>query len=88
MPQHPATTVPSVVRRLVPKYEWRHVKMFAAVRGLVALWLVVLGVILCAYGFWWGASLFTLAGLIGFLAYQMPQWKLMLDAEQSPHQVA
>jgi hypothetical protein len=69
------------LRGLVPQYEWRHVKGIAALRVLVALWLVFLGAILCAYGYWWGAALFVVAGLLGWLAYQMPRWKLAFDAE-------
>jgi hypothetical protein len=42
--------VPWIIRRFTSKYEWRHVKGIAAIRVVVAIWLVVLGVILCAYG--------------------------------------
>ena len=75
------------IRRLVPQYEWRHVKGIAAIRVLVALWLVFLGAILCAYGYWWGAALFVVAGLMGWLAYLMPRWKLAFEAENG-HSVA
>jgi len=81
MQQAQRKAIPQVIRRRVPQYEWRHVKGIAAIRVVVALWLLFLGAILCAYGYWWGASLFVVAGLIGWLAYQMPQWKLTLDAE-------
>lgn len=76
-----ALTVPWFIRRFVPRYEWRHVKAIAATRALAALWLAFLGAILCAYGYWWGAILFVAAGLAGWVAYQMPRWKLALDAE-------
>jgi len=81
MLQASTKTVPWIIRRFVSKYEWRHVKGIAAIRVLVALWLIILGAILCGYGYWWGASLFVAAGLVGWLAYQMPRWKLALDAE-------
>jgi signal transduction histidine kinase len=50
---------------------------------LVAIWLVILGAFFCATGHWWGAFLFVAAGLVGWLAYQMPRWKLTLDALQN-----
>ena len=74
-------SVPWIVRRFIPKYEWRHVKVIAGVRAVAAVWLLVLGSILRAYGYWWGALLFLAAGLAGWVAYQMPRWKLALDAE-------
>jgi hypothetical protein len=43
--------------------------------------LIALGAIFCAYGYWWRALLFAAAGLVGWLAYQMPRWKQALDAE-------
>jgi Na+/H+-translocating membrane pyrophosphatase len=81
MPRASMGTVPWIIRRFASKYEWRHVKGIAAIRVLVALWLTFLGAILCADGYWWGAFLFVAAGLVGWLAYQMPRWKLALDAE-------
>jgi len=39
-----------------------------------------------AIAHWWGAFLFVAAGLVGWLACQMPRWKLALDALQNgPH---
>jgi hypothetical protein len=78
-------TVPRIVRRSVSHYEWRHVRGIAAIRVVVALWLVTLGVILCANGYWWGMSLFLVAALVGVLASQMPRWKRALDAESGAH---
>jgi hypothetical protein len=79
--QASSKTVPRIIRRFVPNLEWRHVKGIAAIRTVVALWLVFLGAILCAYGYWLGAFLFVAAGLVGLLAFQMPRWKLALDIE-------
>ena len=73
--------VPRIIRRLTSQFEWRHVKGLAAWRVVLALWLLFLGSILLAYGYWWGASLYLGAGLAGWLAYQMPRWKLVLDGE-------
>jgi hypothetical protein len=69
------------------QFGWRHVKGVAAIRWLVAIWLVILGSIFCATGHWWGAVLFAVAVVVGFLAYQMPRWKMALDAANKnlPH---
>jgi hypothetical protein len=76
---------PWIIRHGWPgsQFGWRHVKGVAAIRLLVATWLVCLGSIFCATGHWWGASLFVAAGLVGWLAYQMPRWKLALDADKN-----
>jgi signal transduction histidine kinase len=76
--------VPGIVRHGWPgtEFGWRHVKGVAVIRLLVAIWLVILGSIFCATGRWWGAILFGVAGLVGWLAYQMPRWKRALDAWQ------
>ncbi|MGH9030126.1 MAG: sensor histidine kinase [Acidimicrobiales bacterium] len=75
------TTVPQFIRSLpATRFGWRHVKGVAVTRFLVAIWLAILGSIFCASGHWWGALLFVAAGGVGWLAYQMPRWKLALDA--------
>jgi hypothetical protein len=80
--------VPMIIRGYVSQFGWRHVKVVAIIRSLVALWLVILGSVFCASGRWWGAWLFVAAGVVGWLAYQMPRWKLALDAEQDPRRPA
>jgi hypothetical protein len=77
----PSGDVPWVIRHWVTQMEWRHVKGIAAIRVGVALWLVVLGITLDCYEFWWGTALFPLAGFVLWLAFQMPRWKLMLATE-------
>ena len=80
--------VPWIIRHGWPgtQFGWRHVKGAAVIRLLAAIWLVILGSIFCASGHWWGAFLFVAAGLVGWLAYQMPRWKLALDADKNgPH---
>jgi signal transduction histidine kinase len=79
--------VPRIVRRTTTQFGWRHVNGIAVIRFLVAVWLVCLGAIFCTFGYWWGAFLFVAAGLVGWLAYQMPRWKLALDAEKSVERV-
>jgi hypothetical protein len=80
--------VPWIIRHGWPgsQFGWRHANGVAAIRLLVAIWLLVLGTIYCVTGHWWGALLFVAAGLVGWLAYQMPRWKLALDADKNvPH---
>jgi Na+/H+-translocating membrane pyrophosphatase len=74
-------TVPRCIRRRVSRFGRRHVKGVAAVRVLVALRLIALGCISCAYGYRWGALLFVAAGLVGWLTHPMPRWEKALDAE-------
>jgi hypothetical protein len=76
-----ANPVPEIILRTTTRFGWRHANGIAVIRFLVAVWLVCLGVIFCAFGDWWGAFLFVAAGLVGWLAYQMPRWKAALDAK-------
>jgi hypothetical protein len=63
---------PAVTRPDGPGTRWgrRHVKGVAVTRLLVAVWLVILGSVFCAYGQWWGALLFPVAVLHCWLAYR------------------
>ena len=58
-----------------PGTRWgrRHPKGVTLIRVLAAIWLVVLGSIFCAFGHWWGACFFVLAGLVGWFAYKLPR---------------
>ncbi|HEY4854101.1 MAG TPA: histidine kinase [Streptosporangiaceae bacterium] len=52
----------------------------------VSLWLFFLGVILCAYGFWWGASLIAVGALELWIAYHLlvaPLPQRVRELEQS-----
>jgi hypothetical protein len=80
IPMYEPTEVPKFIRHNVTRFGWRHVKGVAVVRYLVAIWLVILASIFCANGEWWGALLYVAAAVVGWLAYQMPRWKLALDA--------
>jgi signal transduction histidine kinase len=86
-PVPPTKPVPRVVMRVVSPFGWRHVSGIAVIRFLVAVWLVCLGTIYLAFGQWWGALIYVGAGAIGWLAYQMPRWKLALDAEKNDQRV-
>jgi hypothetical protein len=80
--ERPTRPVPSIIRRTVSPFGWRHVQGIAVIRFLVALWLVCLASIVLSFGDWWGAFLLPVAGLVASLAYLMPRWKLALDAEK------
>src|SRR6516225_1135325 len=62
---------PLILRFLVRPAAYRHPKAWGGVCLAVGLWLVVLGVILCSYGFWWGASLIAVAALELWIAYHL-----------------
>jgi hypothetical protein len=68
--------VPWMIRPFISRFEWRHVQVFVRVRVLVALGFVITAAILCAFGLWWGALFFVAAGLDGWVAYELPHWKL------------
>lgn len=86
--QAPIKPVPQFVKRATTEFGWRHVHGIAIIRLLVAVWLMCLGTIFLAFGYWWGASLYAAAGLVGALAYLMPRWKLALDAERNVERVS
>ena len=73
--------VPRFVRRMSSDFGLRHTKGVAITRWLVMIWLVILGSIVCAYGYWWGAFLYLGAAANGWFAYLMPHWKSALEAE-------
>ncbi len=63
-------------RSLIMKYPggafaYRHPRTVASMEFVVGIWLLILGVILCAYGYWWGASLFVAMALPFWVAYQV-----------------
>jgi hypothetical protein len=65
-------------RSLLMKYPggafaYRHPRFFASVEFVVGIWLVVLGALLCWGGYWWGVSLFVVAVLPFWVAYQLLQ---------------
>jgi hypothetical protein len=70
-----------VARSISTPFGTRHAKGVAAVRWLVAVWLVCLGSAFCVFGRWWGALLFPVAGGVAVLAYVMPRWRVALDAD-------
>jgi hypothetical protein len=73
--------VPKIGRKLSRPFGRRHVKGVAAIRYLVAIWLMFLGSAFCALGQLWGGLFFPAAGAVGALAYLMPRWNRALEAE-------
>jgi hypothetical protein len=54
---------PLLMKILVRPFVYRHPKAWAGLESAVAIWLIILGTILCSYGFWWGALLIAVAAL-------------------------
>jgi signal transduction histidine kinase len=77
---------PLIMRFLVRPGAYRHPRAWGGVCLAVGLWLSVLGVILCAYGFWWGALLIAVAALELWIAYTLlvaPLPQRVRELEQS-----
>jgi hypothetical protein len=80
--ERPSTKpVPKIGRSMSRPFGRRHVKGVAAIRYLVAIWLICLGSVFCALGQLWGTLFFPAAGAVGALAYLMPRWNRALEAE-------
>jgi signal transduction histidine kinase len=62
---------PLIMRILVRPYAYRHPRVFGRVGLAAGTWLLILGVILCAGGFWWGAALIAVAALELWVAYHL-----------------
>jgi hypothetical protein len=45
---------PLIMRILLRPFIYRHPKAWGSIYLAVGTWLVILGVILCSVGFWWG----------------------------------
>jgi signal transduction histidine kinase len=65
------TSQPLILRFLVRPAAYRHPKGWGGVCLAVGLWLLLLGVILCSYGLWWGAPLIAVAALELWIAYHL-----------------
>ncbi len=62
---------PLAMRILVRPFVYRHPKAWATLCMPVGLWLCILGLILCAYGFWWGAGLVAVGALELWIGYRL-----------------
>jgi hypothetical protein len=57
----------------ISAFEYRHARLFAVVRLLAGVWLLLLAALLCSIGDWWGAVCVPAAGLHLFLAARLGQ---------------
>jgi signal transduction histidine kinase len=62
---------PLLMRILVRRYVYRHPRAWGSVCLAAGSWLVILGTILCVYGFWWGAGLIAVGALELWIAYRL-----------------
>ena len=72
--QQSTGTAPSAGRGVFTAFGARHVKGVAVTRWVAAVCFVIAGVLLVAFGQWWGLVFFVAAGLNGSLAYLVPRW--------------
>ena len=70
----------SLARGTFTAFGARHVKGVAVSRWVAAVCFVIAGVLLVAFGQWWGVVFFLAAGLNGSLAYLVPRWNAPRDA--------
>jgi hypothetical protein len=62
-----------IMRVLVRPFVYRHRKAWGGVELAAGTWVLILGVILCSYGFWWGAALIAVAALQLWIARHLLQ---------------
>jgi hypothetical protein len=62
---------PLIMRILVRRFVYRRPRAWGAVCLAAAVWVFILGVILCSFGFWWGTSLMAVAALELRIAYRL-----------------
>jgi signal transduction histidine kinase len=77
---------PLIMRFLLKPAAYRHPKAWGGACLAAGVWLLFLGVILCSYGFWWGAALLAVAALEFWIAYRLlvaPLPQRVRELEQS-----
>ena len=62
---------PLLMRILIRPYVYRHPRAWGSVCLAAGSWICILGTILCAYGFWWGAGLIAVGALELWIAYRL-----------------
>src|ERR1700733_8251500 len=71
-PNDDATLRRSLITRiLVRPAAYRHPRAYGGVCLAAGLWVFFLGVILCAYGFWWGSLMIAVGALELWVAYHL-----------------
>lgn len=65
VPSDRSTTPPRTgMRRLIPRWEYRHLHAYGIVRAAAGVVLLSFGVLILSYGsYWWAALFLVLAGL-------------------------
>jgi hypothetical protein len=66
-----ARSQPLAMRILIRRFVYRHPKAWASLCLAAGSWVVILGTILCVYGFWWGAGLMAVGALELWIAYRL-----------------
>jgi signal transduction histidine kinase len=77
---------PLIMRILLRPFIYRRSKAWGSMYLVVGAWLVILGVILCSVGFWWGAALIAAGALELWIAYRLlavPLPQRIRELEQS-----
>jgi hypothetical protein len=62
---------PLVMRILVRPSVYRHPRAWGGVCAAAGLWVFALGIILCAYRFWWGTAVIAVGALELWIAYRL-----------------
>jgi len=72
--QRSVGVAPPAARGTFTAFGAGHVKGVAISRWVAAVCFMIAGVLLLAFGQWWGVIFFVAAGLNGLLAYLVPHW--------------
>lgn len=59
-----AENIPWIIRHLTGDWHWHHARFFVGMELVVPAWMVTIGVILCASGYWEGALVFVGVALL------------------------
>ena len=78
---------PSPGRGIFLAFGARHIKGVAVSRWVAAVCFAIAGVLVVAFGHWWGLVFFVAAALNGSLAYLVPRWNLLRDAPKNVERV-
>lgn len=62
-------SAPWIVQRLTGPWHWNHPRLFVGIELLVAAWVVTIGALLCAGGYWEGVFCFVVAVLLLWFLY-------------------
>jgi hypothetical protein len=66
-----ASAQPLIMRILIRPVVYRHPRAWGGVCLAAGLWVLSLGIILCAYSYWWGALLIATGTLETWIAWRL-----------------